>query len=578
MGLEVFFSYSHRDEDLRDELEKHLSNLKHQGFISAWHDRRIDAGLDWAQITDERLAAADVILLLISADFLSSDYCYGIEMKKALERHQLGDALVIPVILRPVDWHGAPFGEFQPLPKTGKAITTWKNQDEAFLDVAQSIRQTVVRLETKPKAKSAGITTSQPQPHRNKIIKHRRLEGLDRLIALSKGYNSPPKFWIIIASAAVLAWTSSYFNDAFMADEFTENNFLKLKNLENWSPASYFDEDSYSGSNPKSPTASNPNQVALMDSGKNITEGDKISLPGDRPILESETESIVESEQNLTHESRSLESATVPLTPGNSTLYFETDTFIVSIHPRNSRNLLMNVYNRETRRSEQLNASVTRHDGIISSDWISYESFGLRAGRSVVYRASGNLRNNQARLEIVDASSSALLISQNDTSVRDFFLPGANPGPNPGQGDLLNRTVVGFDTQNHSVRVFNDSGVTKMNVYNRVSSQALVNGQTAITEATEVAPYRCWVNYLGGQNFGGVSARYFVRLSSNGQALLEIINSNGQVLLSEPRISSSPLVTGLSAQSYPACFGDSEARASPPTFIASAFYGENEIQ
>ncbi|MBW4481866.1 MAG: toll/interleukin-1 receptor domain-containing protein [Tildeniella torsiva UHER 1998/13D] len=158
MGVEVFFSYSHRDEDLRDELEKHLSNLKHQGVIEAWHDRRIDAGSEWAKSIDARLNAAHVILLLVSADFLASQYCYDhedrydLELKQALERHQMGEALVIPVILRPVDWQDAPFGKLQPLPKDGKAVTIWENRDEAFLNVAQGIRQTVQYLGEKLEA------------------------------------------------------------------------------------------------------------------------------------------------------------------------------------------------------------------------------------------------------------------------------------------------------------------------------------------------------------------------------------------------------------------------------------------
>ncbi|WP_017298011.1 hypothetical protein [Nodosilinea nodulosa] len=270
-----------------------------------------------------------------------------------------------------------------------------------------------------------------------------------------------------------------------------------------------------------------------------------------------------------------------PNTAGNATLYFETATFTVSVHPRNGQFLSMNVYNRDTRRSEQLNAPVTRRDGIISSDWISYDSFGSRAGRSVVYRASGNLTNNQARLEIVDASTSSILLSQNSTSVRDFFLPGANPGPNPGQGDLLNRTFVGFDTQNHSVRVFNDGGITKMNVYNRVTSQTLVNGLTATAEATNVAPYRCWVNYFGGQSFGGAPARYFVRVSGDGQALLEVIAANGGVLLSEPRINSAPLVTNIPQADRPDCFGSGGTvpdGAGLAPYVAAVFGGDNELQ
>ncbi|MGB3310263.1 MAG: hypothetical protein WBG32_07965 [Nodosilinea sp.] len=273
-----------------------------------------------------------------------------------------------------------------------------------------------------------------------------------------------------------------------------------------------------------------------------------------------------------------------PNTSGNATLYFDTPTFTISVFPRNSQFLSMNVYNKDTRRSEQLNAPVTRRGGIISSDWVSYDSFGSRVGRNVVYRASGNLNTRQALLEIVDASNSSILLSQNSTSVRDFFIPGTalGPGPGPGPGDNIQaNTFVGFETQNHSVRVFNDRGVTKMNVFSKVTGQSLVNGQSATAEATEIVPYRCWVNYFSGQSFGGVAARYFVRVSGSGEALLEVIAANGGVLLSEPRINSAPLVTNIPQADRPTCFGDSGSvpdGAGLAPFVAAVFGGDNELQ
>ena len=103
--IEVFFSYAHRDETLRDELAKHLSLLQHQKVIAGWYDRHIPAGTEWAGAIDAHLENAQIILLLISADFMASTYCYGIEMQRAMERHEAGQARVIPIILRAVDWH-----------------------------------------------------------------------------------------------------------------------------------------------------------------------------------------------------------------------------------------------------------------------------------------------------------------------------------------------------------------------------------------------------------------------------------------------------------------------------------------
>lgn len=139
--IELFFSYSHRDEDLRDELAKHLSLLKRQGILAEWYDRDIGAGMDWAGEIDSHLNSAQIILLLISPDFMASNYCFDIEMNRAMERYAAREALVIPVVLRPVDWSGAIFAKCQAFPKNAKPVTTWENRDEAFLNIAQGIRK-----------------------------------------------------------------------------------------------------------------------------------------------------------------------------------------------------------------------------------------------------------------------------------------------------------------------------------------------------------------------------------------------------------------------------------------------------
>jgi TIR domain len=142
----VFFSYSHKDEELRNRLETHLALLKRQGIIETWHDRRIEAGQDFSSEIDVELDAADVILLLVSADFISSDYCFEAEMKRALERHEKGEARVIPVILRHCDWKSAPFGKLQAAPKDAKPITSWPDIDEALTDVARMLRLSLTEV------------------------------------------------------------------------------------------------------------------------------------------------------------------------------------------------------------------------------------------------------------------------------------------------------------------------------------------------------------------------------------------------------------------------------------------------
>lgn len=153
----VFFSYSHDDEQYRDQIEKHLALLKHQGLIESWHDRRITAGTAFDDAIDHELEKADIILLLVSSSFLASTYCYSREMTCAVERHAQGSAIVIPVIVRPCDWHTAPFGKLLAAPKDGKAITTWPNFDEAYADVARQIRAIVERKASGPVKKGSGV-------------------------------------------------------------------------------------------------------------------------------------------------------------------------------------------------------------------------------------------------------------------------------------------------------------------------------------------------------------------------------------------------------------------------------------
>lgn len=146
--IEVFYCYSHQDRTLRDRFEKHLSILRLQGIINEWHDYMIDAGEEREPQINRHLNTAHIILLLVSPDFLASEYCYSGQMKRALERHEAREAYVIPVILRPVLWKGALFGKLQALPRDARAITRWRNRDDAFLSVAEGIQKVIEKLTT----------------------------------------------------------------------------------------------------------------------------------------------------------------------------------------------------------------------------------------------------------------------------------------------------------------------------------------------------------------------------------------------------------------------------------------------
>jgi hypothetical protein len=144
--IEVFYCYAREDEVLRDTLEKHLRILKRQGYIVSWYDRMISAGKEWAREIDAHLNTARIILLLISPDFMDSDYCYSVEMQRALERYKQGETRVIPIILRPVDLEGTPIATLRALPTSGKPITSWSNRDAAFADVSKGIREVIQEL------------------------------------------------------------------------------------------------------------------------------------------------------------------------------------------------------------------------------------------------------------------------------------------------------------------------------------------------------------------------------------------------------------------------------------------------
>jgi tetratricopeptide (TPR) repeat protein len=149
-AINVFISYAHEDEALLRQLETHLSPLKRQGLIATWYDRQIVAGSNWAGVIDAQLEQASIILLLVSADFLASNYCYEVEMTHALARHEAGQARVIPIALRPVDWKDAPFAHLQALPTDAQPITKWTDRDEAWTNVAAGIRRSIEDLSLLP--------------------------------------------------------------------------------------------------------------------------------------------------------------------------------------------------------------------------------------------------------------------------------------------------------------------------------------------------------------------------------------------------------------------------------------------
>jgi TIR domain len=189
----IFSSYSSADEAFRQELERHLAVLKRAGLIETWNFRQIEAGDEWKRTIDAKLNDASIILLLVSASFLASDYCWEVEMKRALERHGRGEAIVIPIILRDCDWHAAPFAKLQALPESGKAVSRWRPRDRAWSNVVAGIRS---RVESLPAAEP--LTPAEPAVTHSALLAATPV----RHIASAHAVSKEPGPWFHLVSAS----------------------------------------------------------------------------------------------------------------------------------------------------------------------------------------------------------------------------------------------------------------------------------------------------------------------------------------------------------------------------------------
>ncbi len=153
-AIKIFFSYatfSPKDKRLFDKLSMHLSVLRRQHLIDEWYDSAISVGNNISQAIEAHLRAADIIVLLISAEFLASERCYELEMQRALELSTTGTARLIPVILSPTDWETLPLAHYSPLPAGGIPVSLKRNIDAALSEVARGIRKVVEELAGKVK-------------------------------------------------------------------------------------------------------------------------------------------------------------------------------------------------------------------------------------------------------------------------------------------------------------------------------------------------------------------------------------------------------------------------------------------
>lgn len=146
MAVTILLCYANQDERMANELKEHLSPLEHNGLLTLWDRGNINPGTEWQQEIDKHLDKAQVILLLITAKFLSSKYCYSIEMQQAIARHERKEARVIPIILRSVHWKEPPIDKLQALPDRAKPITRWSNRDEGYTNVVDGIANVIRQM------------------------------------------------------------------------------------------------------------------------------------------------------------------------------------------------------------------------------------------------------------------------------------------------------------------------------------------------------------------------------------------------------------------------------------------------
>jgi hypothetical protein len=159
--VEVVLCYSHKDEPFCTNVQRLLTPLRKQGLITSWYDGMIGPGEEWQREIAAHLNSASIILLLLSRDFLASDYCYEVEMRHALERHEQGTARVIPIVVRPVDLTGNPLKRLKMLPEDERPVSKWGNRDDAYKNISEGIRAAVEALDARPESTPMRVSAAR---------------------------------------------------------------------------------------------------------------------------------------------------------------------------------------------------------------------------------------------------------------------------------------------------------------------------------------------------------------------------------------------------------------------------------
>lgn len=169
--VKIFISYAREDEAYKDKLQTSLAILQREGFIDTWDDRQILGGQVWDDKIKAALDAAQIILLLVSADFLASAYIFDVEIKHAMEKHHSKKAIVVPIILRSCLWEIAEFNGLTAFPKDGLPVGSWEDEDEAFFDIVSGIKQ-LIEPTTEAKVNKEPSAPENDQTLLTEAIKH----------------------------------------------------------------------------------------------------------------------------------------------------------------------------------------------------------------------------------------------------------------------------------------------------------------------------------------------------------------------------------------------------------------------
>lgn len=157
----IFISYAHKDEELKKQFETHLSGLKRQNVVDVWDDRQVLIGEKWDEKIKNKLLTSDIVIFLISSDFLASEYINEVEIKETILRHKNNEVLIAPIFLRPCDFESSILSGFQGVPRDAKFITTWSDKDSAFLEVINELKKLI--NEFIPKEKPTVVSSFFPK-------------------------------------------------------------------------------------------------------------------------------------------------------------------------------------------------------------------------------------------------------------------------------------------------------------------------------------------------------------------------------------------------------------------------------